>query len=135
DELRALVQSSSANLRLLIVDACRSGTVTRVKGVTPAAEFAIKLEDQVESQGVAILSSSAADETSQEADRLRASFFSHHLVNALRGAADQNGDGRVTLGEAYAYTYLETLRSSGQTLALQHPTYSYDVKGRGDVVL
>lgn len=135
DELRALVQSSSASLRLLFVDACRSGTVTRVKGVTPAAEFAIKLDDRAESEGVAILSSSAADETSQEADRLRASFFSHHLVNALRGAADRDGDGRVTLGEAYAYTYLQTLRSSGQTLALQHPTYSYDVKGRGDVVL
>lgn len=135
EELRGLVTSSPATMRLLIVDACRSGAVTRVKGVSTAPEFAIQLDDRVEAEGTAILSSSTAGESSQESDRLRASFFSHHLVNALRGAADRNGDGRVTLSEAYAYTYSQTLRSSGQTLALQHPTYSYDVKGSGDLVL
>ena len=40
-----------------------------------------------------------------------------------------------TLGEAHAYTYAQTVRSSGETLSLQHPTYSYDVKGRSDVVI
>lgn len=135
EELRGLVTSSAATMRLLIVDACRSGAVTRVKGVKAAPEFAIQLDDRVEAEGTAILSSSTAGESSQESDRLRASFFSHHLVNALRGAADRNGDARVTLSEAYAYTYAQTLRSSGQTLALQHPTYAYDVKGSGDLVL
>jgi hypothetical protein len=135
DELRSLVESSSAGIRLLIVDACRSGTVTRVKGVVPAQEFQIDLAGQIASEGVAIVTSSAAGESSQESDRLRGSFFSHHLASALRGAADHNGDGRVTLTEAYEYTYAQTLRSTGRTLVLQHPTYSYEVKGRGELVL
>lgn len=135
NELRALVTGSVANMRILIVDACRSGSVTRVKGVTPSPEFSLSLDNRVEAEGTAILSSSTAGESSQESDRLRGSFFSHHLVNALRGAADRNGDGRVTLSEAYAYTYTQTLRSSGQTLSLQHPTYAYDVKGSGDLTL
>jgi len=135
EELRGLVSGSPATMRLLVVDACRSGAVTRVKGVRSVPEFAIKLEDRVEAEGTAMISSSTAGESSQESDRLRASFFSHHLVNALRGAADRNGDGRVTLSEAYAYSYAQTLRSSGQTLQLQHPTYAYDVKGSGDLVL
>lgn len=135
DELRALVSGSPATMRILVVDACRSGSVTRVKGVTPAPEFSLRLDNRVEAEGTAILSSSTAGESSQESDRLRGSFFSHHLVNALRGAADRNGDGRITLSEAYAYTYAQTLRSSGQTLALQHPTYAYDVKGSGDLIL
>ncbi len=135
DELRAIVQSSAASTRILVVDACRSGTVTRVKGATPAETFDIKLEDRLEGEGSAIVTSSAAGEQSQEADRLRASFFTHHLVNALRGAADQNGDGRVTLGEAYAYTYRETVRSSSATLQVQHPTFAYDLRGRADVVM
>src|SRR5262249_38065115 len=63
------------------------------------------------------------------------SFFTHHLMNALRGAADQDDDGTVTLTEAYGYAYTQTLRSSGQAVALQHPTYSWDVKGRGELVL
>lgn len=140
DELRALVESSPASLRLLVVDACRSGSVTRVKGVEPADTFEIALEEIAleedgGAEGMAILTSSAAGESSQESDRLRASFFTHHLINALRGAADRNGDGQVTLGEAYGYTYAQTLRSSGRTLDLQHPTYRYDVKGRGELVL
>ena len=135
EELRALVSSSPAALRLLVVDACRSGVVTRVKGVQDAPEFAIRMDDRIEAEGVAIIASSTAGEASQESDRLRGSFFSHHLVNALRGAADRDGDGRVTLSEAYSYTYAQTLRSSGRTLALQHPTYSYDVKGTSDLVL
>jgi hypothetical protein len=138
DELRSLVESSSAAIRLLIVDACRSGSVTRVKGVMPAAEFEIGqvgVGGPVATEGMAIVTSSAAGESSQESDRLRGSFFSHHLANALRGAADHNGDGRVTLTEAYEYTYAQTLRSSGRTMVLQHPTYSYEVKGRGELVL
>jgi hypothetical protein len=135
DELRGLVSSSPATMRILIVDACRSGAVTRVKGIKSAQEFVIKMEDRVEAEGTAMISSSTAGESSQESDRLRASFFSHHLINALRGAADKNGDGKVTLSEAYAYSYAQTLRSSGQTLQLQHPTYAYDVKGSGDLVL
>ena len=86
-------------------------------------------------EGFAIITSSTADESSQESDRLRASFFSHHLVNGLRGAADANGDHIVSLDEVYTYTYAETLRSSGRTMALQHPTYRVDLKGKGDVVL
>jgi hypothetical protein len=135
NELRALVGGSAANMRILIVDACRSGSVTRVKGMRQSPEFSLTLDNRVEAEGTAILSSSTAGESSQESDRLRGSFFSHHLMNALRGAADRNGDGRVTLSEAYAYTYGQTLRSSGQTLSLQHPTYAYDVKGSGDLVL
>ena len=134
-ELRALLEGSPASLRVLFVDACRSGALTRVKGVRPAPEFALQLDGRNEGEGLAIISSSAAGESSQEADRLRGSFFSHHLVSGLRGAADRDGDGRVTLGEAYAYTYAQTVRSSGETIALQHPTYAYDVKGRTDVVL
>ena len=84
DELRGLVEGSPANLRLLVVDACRSGGVSRVKGVKKAKAFNIDLKDNTAAEGVAIMTSSAAGESSQESDRLRGSFFSHHLINALR---------------------------------------------------
>lgn len=135
EELRNLVQSSPAATRLLIVDACRSGSLTRVKGMRDGPEFSINLTESAGAEGMALISSSTAGESSQESDRLRASFFSHHFINALRGAADGNSDGRVTLSEAYAYTYEQTLRSSGRTLSLQHPTYAYDLKGSGELVL
>lgn len=135
DRLRDLVKGTPAKLKLLVVDACRSGGVSRVKGVRAGRAFEVDVVEEAAAEGFAIITSSAADEASQESDALRGSFFSHHLINGLRGAADENGDDAITLAEAYAYAYDGTLRSSGQTLALQHPTYAWSVKGRGDVVL
>ncbi|MCB9550282.1 MAG: caspase family protein [Myxococcales bacterium] len=133
--LQAQIRALPARMKLLVIDACRSGNATRVKGLRPAPEFRVDFADEALAEGMAIITSSTAGETSQESDALQASFFSHHLVNALRGAGDRDGDGAVTLAEAYAYAYDGTLRSSGRTLDLQHPTYAWDVKGRGDLVL
>ncbi|HOX43775.1 MAG TPA: caspase family protein [Myxococcota bacterium] len=135
DELNAIMLGSPAAVRLLVLDSCRSGGATRVKGLREAEPFEIRLDDRLQAEGLAIITSSAAGEDSHEADQLRASFFSHHLVNALRGAADSDRDGQITLDEAYRYTYQQTLRSSGRTMQLQHPTYQYDIKGKGELVL
>jgi hypothetical protein len=135
DELKELVEDSPATTRVLIVDACRSGGVTRVKGARPADEFDITLVDRSSTEGMVVITSSTAGEDSYESANLRASLFSHHLVNALRGAADADRDGAITLTEAYRYTYRQTLRSSGRTAKLQHPTFEFGIKGKGDLVL
>jgi hypothetical protein len=135
-ELEGLVRGSAATFRLLVVDACRSGALTRVKGGTPIPPFEVRLAERVPGEGAVFLTSSSASEDSQESDEIRGSFFTHALVSGLLGAADANGDGRVTLDEAYRHAYDATLRSSSRTFAgLQHPTFQYDVHGHGDVVL
>ena len=135
-ELRELVDSSSATVRVLVVDACRSGGFTRRKGGRPGPAFAIDFEDRLRSKGVAILSSSTDGEDSQESDRLRASFFTHYFASALRGAADDDNDGRISLAEAFGYASQRTIAATTQTAAgPQHPTYRYDLTGREDVVL
>jgi hypothetical protein len=54
----------------------------------------------------------------------------------MRGVADQSGDYRVTLSEAYAYAYTRTVADTAESAAgAQHPTFSYDLKGNGDLVL
>ena len=55
--------TSPAAVRLLVVDACRSGTVTRVKGVTAAPSFELRIKDDTDTTGMAILTSSAAGES------------------------------------------------------------------------
>lgn len=134
-ELRAIMRGSAATVRLLVLDACRSGGLTNVKGGRPANPFDIRTARAPDVEGMVMISSSAAGEDSHESDRLGASFFSHHFTNALLGAGDEDGDNRVTLDEAYAYAYKNTLRASGHATTLQHPTYAYDLKGRGDLVM
>jgi hypothetical protein len=131
-----LVQGSSADFRILVLDACRSGALTRVKGGHAIAPFALAIDAELSGEGLALLTSSAADEDAQESDALRGSFFTHYFVSGLRGAADRNGDGRVSVEEAYAHAYESTLRASSQTLyGTQHPTFRFDLKGRGAVPL
>ena len=135
-ELEQLVRGSAASFRLLILDACRSGALTHVKGGTPIPPFKISVSERVAGEGAVFLTSSSASEDSQESDEIKGSFFTHALLSGLLGAADENGDGRVTLDEAYRYAYEATLRASSRTLAgLQHPTFQYELRGQGDLVL
>jgi hypothetical protein len=54
----------------------------------------------------------------------------------MRGSADRSGDRRVTLSEAYAYAHARTVADTADTAAgAQHPTFAFDLKGNGDLVL
>ena len=135
-ELEALVRGSSAQVRILVIDACRSGAVTRVKGGKPAPAIALAHADALGGEGVIILTSSTAGEDAQESDQLGGSFFTHYLLSALRGAADDDGDQIVTVGEAFRYTRDHTILASARTLTgVQHPTFHYDLRGRADLAL
>jgi hypothetical protein len=136
DELRNLTMASPARTRVLVVDSCRSGALTRVKGGKPGPSFEIRATAPTEASGFAILTSSAAGEDAQESDQLQASVFTHHLVSGLLGAADDNRDGRISVEEAFGYASGRTLATTALTLAgPQHPTYQLDVRGRSDVWL
>lgn len=133
--LAQLVRGSPAKVRLLVVDACRAGALTRVKGgqIVPPFEIGDK---ELLGEGVAFLTASSEDEDAQESDQLKGSFFTHALVSGLLGAADENRDGQVVLQEAYGYAYEATLRATSETLAgAQHPMFRYEVKGQGSLVL
>lgn len=136
EELRRRLAASSADIRVGILDSCRSGAVTRSKGVRRAPAFDVEAEAAEATRGLVMLTSSSANEDSQEADEIRGSYFSHHLISGLRGGADRSGDGRVTLSEAYGYAYSRTVADTADSTAgTQHPTFSYDLKGNGDFVV
>jgi hypothetical protein len=136
EELSNLVRLSQAKLKVLLVDACRSGALTRVKGGRPVAPFQIGLQDMLRNEGYAIITSSSAGEDAQESEALRSSIFTHHFLAGLHGPGDVNRDHLVTLGEAYNYASEQTLKTSLGTLAgSQHATFEYDLRGRADPVL
>lgn len=136
DELRALVTATRADAKVAIVDACEAGLLTQVKGATPAPalDFALPAPEAV--QGTAFIASTAVGESAQESAAIGGSFFTHHLEVAMRGAGDADGDGLVTLGEAFRYTSSQTLAGTLATFAGgQHATYEFRMSGRGDVIL
>jgi hypothetical protein len=135
-DVKRRLHDVGADIRIAIVDSCRSGALLAEKGGTAGPAFDIRFTDDLETIGEAVLTSSAANELALESREIRASFFSHHLVSGLRGAADASGDGRVTLGEAYRYAFENTLLATADTLnGPQHPVYDYRLTGKGELVL
>ncbi len=134
-QLRAWLERSPAQMRLLVLDACRSGGALRKKGAAPAEPFALRLEEGAEMRGTAVVTSSTELEESFESERLGGSVFTHHWVQGLLGAADADRDLRITLHEAYAYAYRQTVKTTGLLAERQRPAYEYDVTGRGEFIL
>ena len=132
--LRRAIEDVPADVRIAILDSCASGAFARNKGGRFLPPFLSDSSTQV--RGQAILTSSSETEVAQESDRIKSSFFTHHLLSGLRGAADTSRDGRVTLNEAYQYAYGETLARTERTLGgAQHPAYDIALAGTGDLVM
>lgn len=129
-ELRDLARKTGAALRVVVVDACEAGL--RLKGAKkgPAYELALA---KPEVAGDVFISSSGAHESAQEWEALSGSLFTHHLLAALRGDADANDDGRVSLMEAYGYAERRTVAESVDVG--QHPQFEVGLAGTMDVAL
>lgn len=135
-QLSQLVRGSAATFRMLVLDACNSGAITRLKGGRSAPPFELPLERALTGEGLALITASSAHEAAQESDELRGSFFTHALLSGLLGAADVDRDGAVVLEEVYRYAYDTTLRATSRSWAgTQHPAFRYDVRGQGDLVI
>jgi hypothetical protein len=130
-EVEAFLGTSRAPLRIALLDACQAGSLTTAKGFTLGPPLRAEMQ-----RGTAILAAGAAAEAAQEALSLRGSIFTHFLLSALRGAADADRDGRVTLAEAHAYTATRTTAATGAwARTVQHPSFRFEISGHGDVVL
>ena len=77
--------------------------------------------------GIAIFSASSAQEFSYEDKKWGGGHgvFTYYLVTGLRGAADANADGIITIRELYDYVYRKVAESTG---GKQHP----ELKGNFD---
>ena len=134
--LKALLTGTGADVRLAVIDACRSGGGLREKGGKPAAPFTIRLTDTLVASGEAFITSSAADEAALESSEVMGSVFTHNFISGLRGAADASGDKLVTLAEAYRYAYDRTVSATSLLpVGVQHPNYDYRMSGQGELVL
>ncbi|MDA3899584.1 MAG: caspase family protein [Spirochaetes bacterium] len=133
-ELKKNIKSFDVDVRIVILDSCSSGAFTRTKGGTMKPAFFV--DNSYDMKGNAFMTSSSADEASQESDSIRGSFFTHYVLTGMRGAADVSQDRKITLNEVYQFAYNSTLaRTQKTTGGPQHPNYHIEMIGTGDVVL
>ena len=85
------------------------------------------LERLAGGKGKVIISASSANEVSVEKDELGHGVFTYYLVQGLKGPADTDGDGIVTVDEAYRYVSKMVPAATGQE---QHPVKKGSVEGQ-----
>lgn len=135
--LRERLDDPAATVRIGFIDACRGGGWTRAKGLTPAAPFSINLpEPGLSNEGAAFLAASSGLENAHESEHIKGSFFTHHFAAGLLGAADQTGDGAVSLNEAFDYAKQLTIRDTATFAGTaQHPSFDLKLRGRQELTL
>ena len=67
------LKTANAAVRIAVLDACNSGSITRIKGGKPKPPFLV--DESFDMRGYAFLTSSSADEAAQESDLIEASFL------------------------------------------------------------
>ncbi len=138
DELQAIFSRIEAERVVAFLDACYSGAAggrtfaakaTRVGNLDE--QF---LERLTRSKGRAIITASRPTEVSMELDELQHGIFTYFLVQGLRGAADLNRDGIVTLQELYEYLEQQVSRKSREVGGNQHPIMKGELEGALPIV-
>ncbi len=132
-DLTAKLGEVPAALRIAVTDACRTN---RAKGFAPDEPFAIASTTGPQATGQVWIHASREGEAAQESDELAGAIFTHAWLDGLRGAADANGDARVTLEESFAFAHAQTLiRSSRSSGVVQKPEAIVNLREAGPVVL
>ena len=115
---------------ILIVDSCYSGASSgrtiSLAGVR--ANISDAFLDRIASgKGRIILTASGANEVSAEDEKLKHGLFTYFLLEGLRGKADTDRDGLITVDEAYRYVSKHVPQATGQE---QNPVKKGTVRGR-----
>jgi hypothetical protein len=115
---------------VFLADACYSGasggrtvSVTEVRA-NLSDRF---LERLAGGKGKVIITASSANEVSVEKEELGHGVFTYYLMQGLRGPADTDADGLVTVDEAYRYVSVKVPAATGQE---QHPVKKGNVEGQ-----
>lgn len=105
-EIKNILESSKAKAKIVIADACHSGSFMATKGdhyQTVIDTYYSAFSKS--SGGFVLMLSSKGEETSIESNGLRQGIFSHFLIRGLKGAANMNDDQIITIEELFDYVH------------------------------
>ena len=129
-EIETIFQRLTPERIIFISDSCYSGA-TAGRTFATASRRAIVSENFLtrlsKGKGRVVLTASKASEVSEEREDLGHGVFTYYLLEGLRGKADADKDGIVTVDEVYAYVSKKVPEATGQN---QHPVKKGEVEGQ-----
>jgi hypothetical protein len=129
NNIRTIFARISAERLIFIADTCYSGASggrTMMASKT-RANLSDKFYERIsKGKGRVIISSCSANEISKEDDNLQHGVFSYYMLEGLKGRADQDGDGIITVSELFSYISRKVPQASAQD---QHPVKKGETEG------
>ncbi|MCL1495000.1 MAG: caspase family protein [Pseudanabaena sp. Salubria-1] len=123
------MNKSRSQRQVVILDCCHSGAFS--KGMTAKDGGTVNVLPKLGGEGRAILTASDSTKYAFEQEGFDLSLYTHFLVEGLeKGAADQDGDGEISVDELYEYVK-EKVKNTNDAMS---PEF-YPVKGGHKIIL
>jgi len=110
DKVYKMMESCPAQQKLLLVDACRNdpspGGTRSIQTAENTRQFAESL--QAPPQGILVMTACVPGQVSVEDSGFGHGVFMYFVMKGLEGAADRDGDRKVSLLELYQYSEVKT---------------------------
>ncbi len=129
NNIRTIFTRIRADRLIFIADTCYSGASGGRTMMTAKtrANLSDKFYERIsKGKGRVIISSCSANEISKEDDNLQHGIFSYYMLEGLKGRADQDGDGIITVSELFSYITRKVPQASAQD---QHPVKKGETEG------
>ncbi len=129
-EVETIFQRLASDRVIFITDSCYSGATAGRTFATASRRAVISdafLARLSKGKGRVILTASKASEVSEEREALGHGVFTYYLLEGLKGQADLDGDGVITVDELYTYVSKKVPEATGQN---QNPVKKGEVEGQ-----
>ena len=107
DELNRVFIQSQAKYKYIIADACHSGSLAESSTQKKSEKRGAYRSFEDSEKGFVMMLSSMGKEVSVEHDGIRQGIFSYHLIKGMKGSADKNKDGIVSVIELFDFVDAE----------------------------
>ena len=129
NDIRTIFMRIRADRLIFIADTCYSGASggRTMMATKTRANLSDKFYERIsKGRGRVIISSCSANEVSKEDDSLKHGIFSYYMLEGLKGLADQDRDGIITVSELFSYISRKVPEASAQD---QHPVRKGETEG------
>jgi uncharacterized caspase-like protein len=135
EDIKTIFQRIKSNRVIFFIDSCYSGeaggrTFSRPGFQTKDLAMSDRFLEELSAEGRIIFAASKPDELSLEIDELQHGLFTYYLAEGLKGKADLDDDGVVTIDELINYVSENVPRKAQQLGGRQHPLRKGESAGK-----
>jgi len=101
-EIKQIFKECPANSKICFIDACFANSIKSKATNTRASK---QLKAEMSESDIVVMVSSQSFQTSIEYKALKQGVFSYFLLKGMKGSADRDRDGEITIAELHKYVY------------------------------